>query len=242
MSAEYPIGYPEKQGVTRIADAADHLWLQGLLRYTRLAAFATSTRVHRGTENSQQVARMDQIPNIIWMTAGFTSHYKPGKLSVLFRSRPDTDHAQYIADASQAARIRNAKDVGNIAITLGNSNSSDLALAIDGEASIPPVGSREAHLAWEGLVRIHERSNGTPITEDAERIMHVVRPLHLFTQGQRYSSQGVHNGEGHPRLQESLLVGFEDLPPLLPNMRPPDNREELFAFLQSQNYQHPALV
>jgi hypothetical protein len=192
MSEQIP-----KPGETRLATQGDHDWLKGVARHLRNIHMYTPHPSGRGV-------------NETIMFNGLTSRLYEGELSLVFKSFRHTDHSQYI-------EAENAK--GNRAfVNLGRDQgfSSDLTLQLEAEAYrvTDPDENEAALTVLNGLRRLKREpaiSLSPKNTEDQPQSLYVARVTRAQTQGERFSASGNHVGEGHPELDISKLLGFEDL-------------------------------
>ena len=214
-----------KPGETKSADLIDYVWLRALLRYTRNAEMGTNVP--------------DDVPNMTTLFCGFTSTYRPGELTLLFKSYLHTDHATVIIK-SLATRDSGEPLKANVSLKVLNSLSPEMNLMMKGWAE--PIVSDEISPALAAYNRVRllkgdeEKTLGPKNDEDTSEILFAVKVLHAQTQSRRLSSNNNHIGEGHPPIIIQKLLGFEDLPRLGKEQPVPRTKIELKVHLERKGY------
>lgn len=215
-----------KRGETRAATDEDHLWIMGLLRYTRNVEIITPQPA-------------DGFPNITTVFGGLTSRFQPGRLHLFFASYPSTDHARYITAEHKRAVNTEAVHTPNVALHVANTFSKEVTLRMKARAR-ELTRPHEVHAGLLALNAIRNVKGWPPINlgptneEDMPRALYAADVLFADTQGERFTERGNHVGEGHPVIDISRLHGFERLPAYPGPGDMPNNKDELFSFLREQ--------
>ncbi len=221
--AQYPVPKP---GETRNLPPSSYQWLQGLLRYNRDIIISHNVP--------------GDVPNMPPVFCGVTSEYNPGKLTLLFSSYDHTDHSQEFFQ-----KLASDPGADNVGMQVINAASKEISLMMRGRAEpVAPEDEPRAIEAWNKIRRLKNEpeieSVGAKSDEDTDRRFWAVTVTSAWTQGERWSANDNHIGEGHPVVDIQRLLGFEALPQLTNGYPIPSSKAELFNWLFRQDY--PRLV
>lgn len=217
--------YPKlKPGETRDLPPSSYMWLKGLLRYNRDIIISHNVP--------------GDLPNMPPVFCGITSTYKPGKLTLLFASYDHTDHSQEFTK-----RLAENPHADNVAMQVINAASPEISLMMRGRAE--PVAPEDEPRAIEEYNKIRILKNedkiesvGAKSDEDTARRFWAVDITSAWTQGERWSKNDNHIGEGHPVVDIDKLLGFEELPQLTNDYPIPRTKRELANLLVVRNSPH----
>lgn len=224
--------HKESLGETRVLAPDDYVWLKGLLRYTHTAVVGTSSRhfTPSGVETRDPYAGVPNMPSIL---NGFSSLYRPGQLSFVFKSFRSTDHAGYIEEETAFSGCDSP--LPNVKVRLFNAAANDIGLAGIGRAVPVAEADIEDALVSLNISRDQKGRDDQDLNrrnpEAGPHALYEVSFSELFVEGERFSLNGNHVSDGHPTVDPQQLLNFETLPPLPDVLYPPASRAHLARHL-----------